>query len=214
MKCAHHPEVDSVAYCRQCGKGLCGDCRRDVKGVVYCEDCLAASVLPAGGPAPAAVAPPGAPNPGLALALGFIPGVGAIYNGEFAKAFLYILIFGGLVSVMSSGAASGVEPLVGMLLFAFYVFMPIDAYQSAKRRATGLVPATSGWEPLALGGERATPIGPMILIVLGGLFLMNTLGFFPLRFIGKFWPAILIAIGVWMLWQRTSGEKREGPRGE
>ena len=205
MKCAQHPEVDSVGYCRQCGKGLCPDCRRDVKGVIYCEDCLAANVLPAGG----APAVSGAPNPGIALALGFIPGVGAIYNGEFAKAFFYILIFGGLVSAMSSSAARGIEPLLGMLIFGFYIFMPIDAYQSAKRRATGAAPATSGWEPLGLGDpDKATPIGPLILIVLGALFLMNTLDFFPLRFMWKFWPAILIAVGVWMLWKRTGGESR------
>jgi len=204
MKCAQHPEVDSVGYCRQCGKGLCGDCRRDVKGVLYCEDCLAANVLPAGAPAAAAL-PPGAPNPGLALALGFIPGVGAIYNGEFAKAFFHILIFGGLISIMSSGGAGGFEPLLGMLLAGFYLFMPIDAYQTAKRRASGVVPATSGWEPLG-GGDSATPIGPLILIVLGALFLMNTLDFFPMRFLWKFWPAILIAVGVWMLWRRMGGE--------
>lgn len=205
MKCAQHPEVDSVGYCRQCGKGLCADCRRDVKGVLYCEDCLAANVLPAGAPAPAA-ALPGAPNPGIALALGFIPGVGAIYNGEFAKAFFHILIFGGLISIMSSGGAGGFEPLLGMLLAGFYLFMPIDAYQTAKRRASGAAPATTGWEPLGVGGEGATPIGPLILIVLGGLFLMNTLDFFPLRFLWKFWPAILIAVGVWMLWRRMGGE--------
>ncbi|MGH9804886.1 MAG: B-box zinc finger protein [Candidatus Acidiferrales bacterium] len=205
MKCAHHPEVDSVAYCRQCGKGLCADCRRDVKGVIYCEDCLAASVLPAG----AAPAVPGAPNPGLALALGFIPGVGAIYNGEYVKAFIFIFIFGGLISIIDSGAARGLEPLIGMSIFGFYVYMVLDSYHSAKRRVAGAAPASPPWESLGLGdAEKATPIGPLVLIVLGGLFLMNTLDFFPLRFLWRFWPAILIALGVWMLWKRTGGESR------
>jgi hypothetical protein len=211
MKCALHPEVDSTGYCRQCGKGLCSACRRDVRGAIYCEDCLAANVL--GAPA-AAAPPPGAPNPGLALALGFIPGVGAIYNGDYLKAFIFILAFGGLISVMDTEAASGLEPLLGMMLFGFYVFMVIDSYRTAKQRATGAAPASTGLEPLGLGSESATPIGPLILIVLGALFLLNTLDFFPLRFLWKFWPAILIAIGVWMLWQRSGGERREGRGGE
>jgi len=208
MKCAQHPEVDSVGYCRQCGKGLCADCRRDVKGVLYCEDCLAANVLPAGAPA---VAPaPGAPNPGLALALGFIPGVGAIYNGEYIKALFHLLIFGGIISL--GDQAGPFEGLFAMLGVGFYFYMVIDSYQTARRRAAGQpAPATSSWEPLGLGDpEKVTPIGPIILIVLGALFLMNTLDFFPLRFMWKFWPAILIAVGVWMLWKRTGGESKSG----
>ena len=34
MKCFHHAEVEATGYCRQCGKALCGDCRRDVRSVV------------------------------------------------------------------------------------------------------------------------------------------------------------------------------------
>ncbi len=42
MNCANHPDIESVAYCRTCGKPLCANCTRDVRGVVYCENCLAA----------------------------------------------------------------------------------------------------------------------------------------------------------------------------
>ena len=38
-------------------------------------------------------------EPGVALALGFIPGVGAIYNGQIAKAFVQVLIFGSLIAL-------------------------------------------------------------------------------------------------------------------
>lgn len=202
MKCAQHPEVDSVAFCRQCGKGLCADCRRDVKGVVYCEDCLAATVLP--GRAPAV---PGAPSPGIALGLGFIPGVGAIYNGEYIKALFHLLIFGGLISLADQ--AGSFEALFAMLTVGFYFYMVIDSYQTARRRAAGLAPEAAGTEWLGLGdAEKATPLGPLILIVLGGLFLMHTLDLPLLRDLSKFWPAILIAVGVWMLWKRTGGGSR------
>ena len=203
MKCFHHPEVDALGYCRQCGKPLCEACRRDVRGVFYCEDCLAATVQ-------AGSATPGAPSPGVALALGFIPGVGAIYNGEYAKALVHIVIFGGLISALDSGAARGFEPLLGLLLAGFYFYMPFDSFQSAKRIAAGQAPARPGWEGLGWGnGGRATPIGPLILIVLGALFLLNTLDIFRWSWhLGRLWPLILIAVGTWMLWKRTLG----GPR--
>ncbi len=204
MKCLNHPESDAVAYCRQCGKALCADCRRDVRGVSYCEDCLAANVL--GGGAPAA---PDAPNPGAALALGFIPGVGAIYNGEYGKALLFILIFGGLISALSSGAARGLEPLLIILLVAFILWMPFEAYHTAKRRAAGQASASPSWGGLGFGdGGRATPLGPVILIVLGVIFLFNTLHIFRWHWLRDFWPLALIALGAWLLWKRTSGATR------
>ena len=42
MNCANHPDLAAIAYCRTCGKPLCASCTRDVKGVIYCENCLAA----------------------------------------------------------------------------------------------------------------------------------------------------------------------------
>lgn len=38
MNCAIHPEVAGTAFCRTCGKSLCEECKRDVRGVIYCED--------------------------------------------------------------------------------------------------------------------------------------------------------------------------------
>ncbi|MGH9863650.1 MAG: B-box zinc finger protein [Candidatus Acidiferrales bacterium] len=201
MKCVNHPEADSVGFCRQCGKALCGACRHEVKGAVYCEDCLAASVAPG-----AAAAATGKPSPGAAFWLGFIPGVGALYNGEYTKALVHFFIFAGLVTVLSSGEAGGVEPLFGLMLAGFIIYMAFEARDSAKRKAAGLAPASGTWG--GLGGEQGTPIGPLILIVLGALFLMNTLDFFPFFYVWRFWPLVLILVGVWMLWKRTTPPPR------
>ena len=51
MNCATHNDTAAVAFCRTCGKPLCGTCTRDVRGVIYCEPCLAARLE---GTAPAA----------------------------------------------------------------------------------------------------------------------------------------------------------------
>ena len=76
MNCANHPDIAPVAYCRTCGKPLCAQCTRDVKGVIYCENCLAerlhgvqpAVVPPAAGfvPTPAPIVPSSGPNPAVA----------------------------------------------------------------------------------------------------------------------------------------------------
>ena len=42
MNCANHSDIAAVAFCRTCGKPLCNQCTRDVRGVIYCESCLAA----------------------------------------------------------------------------------------------------------------------------------------------------------------------------
>ena len=42
MNCATHGDTAAVAFCRTCGKPLCNQCTRDVRGVIYCEACLAA----------------------------------------------------------------------------------------------------------------------------------------------------------------------------
>src|SRR5581483_1512422 len=94
MNCANHTDVSAVAYCRTCGKPLCAKCTRDVRGVIYCENCLAACMesvqLPGMLVVPVYVQPTpsqGGPNPALAgiLAGFFLFGVGAVYTSQYAK---------------------------------------------------------------------------------------------------------------------------------
>ena len=61
MNCATHNDVAAVAFCRTCGKPLCNQCTRDVRGVIYCESCLAARMegaAPAGAYTSPAYTPP------------------------------------------------------------------------------------------------------------------------------------------------------------
>jgi len=150
MNCQNHPEVPATAYCRNCGKPVCEQCRRDAFGTVYCEEHAPAPAgradEPAGfsapqpppfaapppfaGPPPVApmgapMAAPGAPgyvyadvSPGLALFLGMIPGVGAIYNGQYAKGMVHAIIWGVLMSIADSQASRGLEPVFVMSVVA------------------------------------------------------------------------------------------------
>lgn len=199
MKCVNHPDTDAVGYCRNCGKALCANCRHEVRSVVYCEDCLAAKLLAP----PVAAAPARGPSPGLAFGLGFIPGVGAIYNGQYTKAFVHVLIFGGLISILSSGAARDFEPLFGVMLAAFFVYMPFEAYRTAKQRREG--EAAEEWGSLVSNLRVEAPIGAIVLIVLGVVFLLNSFGVLEIGNVFRFWPLILIVVGVMLLFKRLGG---------
>ena len=202
MNCAVHADAASTGFCSQCGKAMCEACARDVRGVLFCEDCLAARVTAP--PAP----PPGTPNAGVALMLGFIPGVGAIYNGEYLKGLIHIMVFFGIIGIADAIGSEPFQAMFAMLAVGFYFYMVIDAYKTAKLRASGQAPEPGNWAFPGAGSGSAAPIGPIILIVLGVVFLgrtMDIFDFYYFRYLWRFWPLILIAIGAWMLWRRTAG---------
>ncbi len=135
MNCNYHPDVPSSAFCQFCGKPLCKECVHNVGGSVFCESCLAERLRASGaaaGSMPAAIFS-GTPHPMLGGLLGIIPGVGAMYNGQYAKAIAHVVIFAVLVSL--SDHASGV---FGILVAAWVVYQVFDAYQTAMARRDGL----------------------------------------------------------------------------
>jgi hypothetical protein len=308
MNCVNHPDIAVAAYCQNCGKALCAQCVRAVSGVIYCEQCLAArlGIGGAGYTAPGTaytpsgttpggvnyavggVIPTGGPNPGTATLLGFIPGVGAMYNGQFVKALVHVLVFVVLIGITDN------HGIFGIFIAAWIAYQVFDANQTAKARRDGLplpdpfglnelgaklgipnspvtpqatqtyttvppppagyTPPVAGFTPPAagyappsppadyaapyapftavppvppLGGvppvgggpvggvppgtdpyapvRRREPIGAIILIGLGLLFLFNTLGFFRFDWFGHTWPFLIIALGAWLLIRRTRG---------
>ncbi|MDE3181521.1 MAG: B-box zinc finger protein [Acidobacteriota bacterium] len=203
MKCPIHPEKETVAYCGQCGRPLCAECQRVVRGVSYCENCLAARMQSSA--IPHYSASDGGPQPGLALFLGFIPGVGAIYNGQILKAIIEVLIFGCLIGLADS-TEGPFATIFGLLAAAFYCYMVIDSYQTARRKQLGQ--PTDEW--LGVGEIRmGAPGGAVVLIILGAIFLLDNLGLHVFSDIGKFWPVLLIIFGVFLLEKKM---KRSGRR--
>jgi TM2 domain-containing membrane protein YozV len=210
MNCAYHSEAQNVAFCIRCGRPLCNECIRMVKGSVYCEMCLGELVTgKVASPPPASTEPVAGTSPGVAFALGLIPGVGAIYNGEFVKAAIHILIFGSLITIQQQLPFA--DALLGLLIFGFYIYMPFEAYYTAKKRRLH-----------TQGVELETPIdrlhqqlqsvkerelwGGIALVVIGGLLLLGNLGLFSLFLIGRFfWPVVLVGIGVWLLLKKRPG---------
>lgn len=212
MNCVNHPETPATAFCRSCGRPLCSECQRPAQGSIYCEQHVPAASVP---PPPTVTPALTGTSPGLAFVLGLIPGVGAIYNGQYAKGLIHVVIFGLLISIASSGAAGGFEPLFGMLIAIFYFYMPFEAYHTARRRQLGQpVDEFSSLLPRQ-PTPGAFPAGPVLLIALGVLFLLNNLDILRLDQLIRYWPVLLIALGGYMLYCRLAGVPRQnGSRGD
>jgi len=198
-----------TAYCRTCGKPLTEDTVKVAQGTVYCEDHVPQQ---AGAQAASPYTAPAVPNPGvspgLAFLLGLIPGVGAIYNGQYAKGLVHVLVLGMLISIMSTGSAGGLEPLFGMLMGVFYFYMAFEAYHTARKRMLG-EPVDEFSSLVQIKGHSGMPVVPVVLILLGVMFLLNNLDLLRLREVLRYWPVVLIAAGGWMLYSRLSGDKTE-----
>lgn len=199
MNCAVHTEVEAAGFCRNCGKSMCGSCKREVQGALYCEECLARMVSKPAAPADSA-------NPALAAVLGVIPGLGAVYNGEYLKALIHVVVFGTLIALIDK---SGAEAIFIPLFIAFIFYMPIEAYRTAKAKLRGEPPK----DLLYTLGSRQ-PVGAYVLIGLGVILLADKLipYFDPWRWVGRLWPVILIVLGVLMLRNRMQQSQTEEPK--
>ena len=220
MKCAVHTDVDATGYCRNCGKPMCSLCARPVRDVLYCEDCLATVMghpapppvasAPAA-PAPSPYAPPpaaplpvarpaGSSSPAVAFILGFFPGLGAIYNGQYNKGLIHIAIFASIIVALSTDLGAGLEPMLGIFLAGFIFYCAFEAMRTAQARNLGEVPA----DPLE-SWSKDRPIGPIILIGLGALLLLNNFHVLDFIRLGQFWPLILIGAGLYMFRNKMGG---------
>ncbi len=265
MDCVNHSGVSAAAYCQSCGKALCANCvRNEAGGQVLCEPCWKAW---RSFQQPFAAPPAhGRPSPVAAAVLGLIPGVGAMYNGQFFKGFIHVIVFAVLISMTNQ------YPIFGLFIAAWVLYQSFEAYHTARALRDGFPPpdplglnevgnwlnlgarARSGGQPGAgqapgvypppYAGQpqppyqepyqqapfqnpapppaagftgpaapppacwgRREPIGAIVLIALGLLFLLGQLDIFHGRFMEFAWPLLLIALGVWLIVRRL-GESR------
>lgn len=228
MNCANHPEVSASAFCRECGKPMCQECQRPALGSIYCGEHLPVTAAPppppppprpfapetgsyAGSPYTAPAASPysaphayaSAANPVLALILGFIPGVGAIYNGQYAKGLIHAVVFGLLVS-LAANMHGPLEPLVGILIAGWVFYMAFEAYHTARNRRHGVsVEEFSSLFDVRPAPGRV-PAGAILLIGLGFILLLDTTDIISMDQLERYWPVGLIVFGLYMLYARLS----------
>ena len=301
MDCVNHPGMTATAFCQNCGKALCTGCVRNAPGgQVLCEPCFAAWQTYQQPFAPVAT---GSPNPAAAAVLGLIPGVGAMYNGQFFKGLIHVVIFAVLVSM------AHVSGIFGIFIPAWILYQAFEAFHTAKalrdgqpvpdplglnevgnwlnlgkhpqypgqpppgQQPPGQPPVNPGsytdpsgsgpipppppgawqtpyaggayqppyqapyetpytppaagpidpnapvppippdpsayWKPVL--GRGGAPIGAIVLIALGALFLLGQLDIFRGRLIEFSWPIFLIGLGVWLVVRRL-GDSQGGPK--
>lgn len=256
---------------------------------------------PAGAGYRATYGQPPAPfaSPVVAGFLGFIPGVGAMYNGQFIKALLHVVIF-----IVLIGATEHFD-LAGILIPAWIFYQVFDAAHTASARRdgrplpdplgildlsqrlgpqtmppnvqagtpyippvppvpppstgygavygtsygnapaskdpnpiasdtvppaaaapmgspytgvpysgpsyTGAPGQTGGYVPIppaayvvpVVPARPGEPVGAIVLIVVGLLFLLSTMHVFDFDWITRGWPVLLLILGGWLLWRRA-----------
>jgi hypothetical protein len=125
--------------------------------------------------------------------------MGAFYNEQYGKGMIHLAVFLVLfISGVDGAMSGGAEAALWICVAGLWVYMPIDAYRTAKARQAGETLS----DPLdAFTKER--PIGPILLIGAGVLLLLHNFDWFPWYRISQFfWPAVLIAAGVLMMRKR------------
>jgi hypothetical protein len=263
MDCVNHSGVGAAAYCQNCGKPLCAQCvaagvlSHSTGGQILCDACFASwrqYYHPPFVPLHAH-----RPNPAAAAALGVIPGVGAMYNGQFFKGFIHVAVFAILVSIADH------NDFFGIFVAAWVFYQCFEAYHTARALRDGQpVPDPLGLNDLAgrlnfgtqmraeaQPGAAETPIPPdpqsqatgfsaspstgespppyppqyappyyrhhhapvgaVVLIALGLIFLLGQLHIFHERIVKFAWPLMLIALGVWLIvrqFEETKGASK------
>jgi len=148
-------------------------------------------------------------SPGLAGMLGIFPfGVGAFYNGQRAKALLYLVIFAGLINAMDQHTSGAFVPLLftGFIFFQFF-----DNIQSAKAINAAAAGQRLEAEPLQ-GLEEAAASGSIFwgafLIVLGIVLILANFEVIAYDTLADFWPVAVIAIGLKLVADSVTKSKK------
>jgi TM2 domain-containing membrane protein YozV len=304
MDCVNHPGTTATAFCQTCGKALCAGCVRTAPGgQVLCEPCFTAWQTYQQPFIPIST---GGPNPAAAAVLGLIPGVGAMYNGQFFKGLIHVVIFAVLISM------AHISGIFGIFIPAWILYQSFEAFHTAKALRDGQPvpdplglnevgnwlnlgkhpqypgqppagqqpppppaqpggwtggpaqpPPAGSWQPPYTGGpyqapyqappqspyqgqwqnpyappqagpldpnappppippdpsaywhpgfwRRGAPVGAVVLIALGVLFLLGQMDIFNGRLIEYSWPVFLIGLGIWLVVRRL-GESQGGPK--
>ncbi len=144
-------------------------------------------------------------SPVVATLLSFVPGLGAAYNGQTAKAIVHFAIFASFfqMAVLTQGVQFFVLGVLGTWLFA-----AVDACRTAQLIRAGLTPETE--EDVITRRLYGNPFAwGLTLIVIGTLFLLHTLLGIQLP-VRQLLPVALVALGAYMLFEYIRGHGSSG----
>ncbi len=197
MNCTYHPAVESQGFCSACSRPLCPACSHQIKGRVFCQDCLVSGAEWAAA-AKGCQVPAGSPRRAALCAL--IPGMGAVYNSEYLKALTFFSVFAALMIM-----GDRVNDIFGLGAFAFLIFTMFEAYRSAEAKNRAMI-ETGPPAPAAVK-DRTSAVWGVALILVGLFFLLRSI--LPLYLLSRFWPLVFICLGGYLVYRYFKAGKSE-----
>lgn len=201
MKCSYHSAVEFQELCTACKKPLCGECAHKIKAKTYCQDCLvegaewAATIkglkLPSDSPKRAAFC-------------AVVPGLGAVYNGEYLKAITYFAVWAALAIL--GGRAHGIF-IFAAIVFVFFTMF--DAYRSAEALLRKKLQSVQVSED---GQRDKTIVGwGVFLMILGVFFLLENV--LPFHYFDKLWPLVFVLLGAFLVYRALQNSRSQPAAG-
>lgn len=141
-------------------------------------------------------------SPGLAAFLSLFPGLGQIYNGQIARAFAFFFAWVGSIYLTANGHEF---PFAFVIPFV-YLYNMIDAWKGATAANRRFLGGHSEAEEEE-GPSVESPVWGGLLVVFGLVILASNLGWFDLERLARWWPVLLIGVGVWFLYTSITKKK-------
>ncbi len=133
-------------------------------------------------------------SPVIATLLSIVPGLGAAYNGQTAKAIVHFAIFASFfqMATITEGLPFFLLGVVGTWLFA-----AVDAGRTAQLLREGLAPDAA--EDVIARRLYGNPLAwSVTLVAIGTIFLLHTLLGIQLP-VRQVLPVLLVVLGLYML---------------
>lgn len=205
LYCVYHPKNPGVVQCNQCARQLCAACDHRIKGFPFCQDCIVAGVELLHTESQSASSPVTYRNssPFVATLLSVVPGLGAAYNGQTAKAIVHFAVFASFfqMAVLTQGVHFFILGVLGTWLFA-----AVDACRTAQLIRAGLSPETE--EDVIARRLYGNPFAwGITLVTIGTLFLLHTLLGVQLP-VRQLLPGALVGLGSYMLFDYVRRRRR------
>jgi len=122
-------------------------------------------------------------------------GIGAMYNGQYLKGLIYLVIFAGLVSTQPHG-----QPFMGVVLAGFYFYQIIESVQTAgainRRAMSGKGEEVAPAEGIEAPIKSGSIFWGILLIALGAVLLLANFDVLDYDTVVDLWPVVVIVLGL------------------
>ena len=141
-------------------------------------------------------------SPLLAAFISLIPGMGQIYVGYYRRGFVTAAV---LLLAMYAGSTMhfNMAPVFVLSAVFIWVFNIIDAGRMAAMYNLAITGSYSMTMPDDLKFPRlgGSIFGGALLLLFGGIALSNTAFGYSLEWVEAWWPALPVALGVYLVWR-------------